>query len=284
MIITGTSLFIFGLGYSALALAVRAMGEGFTVAGTSRNPATRDALSRAGICAYAFDSVPEEALSSASHILSSVPPSATSNVTIPVLQLYGGTLARLSAGRWLGYLSTTGVYGDHGGAWVDEDTPTQANTPRLAARVSAEGEWSGIGANIFRLAGIYGPARSALDEVRAGTARRIAKPGQVFSRIHVEDIAGALLASMRAPRRPGRIYNLADDLPAPQPEVVEYACNLLNAPLPPLVPFEKAELSPMAREFYSANRRVSNARLRGELGYALRYPTYREGLAQLLQS
>ena len=187
--------------------------------------------------------------------------------------------------RWLGYLSTTGVYGDHGGGWVDEETPPKPGQPRSLSRLAAERAWQAIGleagaaVDIFRLPGIYGPGRSAIDQVRAGTARRIDKPGQVFSRIHVEDIAGTVLMAITQAHA-GAIYNVADDLPASTSDVVAFACELLGKPVPPVIPWEQAEptMSAMARSFYARTRRVRNDRIKNELGVVLRYPTYREGL------
>ncbi|NWG45986.1 MAG: NAD-dependent epimerase/dehydratase family protein, partial [Alphaproteobacteria bacterium] len=198
-------------------------------------------------------------------------------------------IAALAPGLvWVGYLSTTGVYGDRGGEWVDEESPLAPTTERGARRVEAEAGWRalaeahGLPLHIFRLAGIYGPGRNQLETVRAGTARRLHKPGQVFSRIHVEDVAACLLASLRRPR-PGAVYNLCDDEPAPPAEVVAHAAALLGVPPPPLEDFETAAptLSPMARSFYAESKRVRNDRLAAELGVRLRYPSYREGLAAL---
>lgn len=183
---------------------------------------------------------------------------------------------------WAGYLSTTGVYGDWGGAWVDEGSELRPNNERLKRRVAAEKEWRAHGGHVFRLAGIYGPTRSAIEDIRAGEARRIDKPNQVFSRIHVDDIAQTVVASMFAPNA-GSVYNVCDDAPAPAHEVVEYGCRLLGVKPPPLIPFEQAELSPMGREFYAANRRVRNGKIKKELGISLYYPSYKEGLAQCLQ-
>lgn len=267
-------LFIFGLGYTGQALARRALARGWRVAGTSRSEATRAQLSESGIAAVPYDAA-QAALGHADYILSTVAPEGAVDV---VLRDHG---AHFPPAAWLGYCSTTGVYGDWQGAWVDEQSPPRGATPRLLARLAAEEAWRARGAHIFRLAGIYGPGRNALEEVRAGTARCVDKPGQVFSRIHVEDIAGALCAAMARPG-PGALYNLADTLPSAPHEVVAYACALLDAPPPVPVPFAQAELSPMAREFYGANRRVRAERMRQELGYVLRYPTYREGLRALL--
>ncbi|MEL6317923.1 MAG: SDR family oxidoreductase, partial [Pseudomonadota bacterium] len=201
----------------------------------------------------------------------------------------GAAAAAAGRLRWAGYLSTTGVYGDHGGAWIDEGAPRAPATERGRWRVRAEDAWgalareTGLPLHVFRLAGIYGPGRGPFSKVRAGTARRIVKPGQVFSRTHVEDIATVLAASIARPN-PGAAYNVCDDLPAPPQDVIAHAAELLGLAPPPEVSFEeaKAEMSPMAVSFYAESKRVSNARIKEELGVALAYPTYREGLAALL--
>ena len=264
-------LFIFGLGYSSQALARLAMAHGFAISGTCRTAEKCDALKTLGIDAHLFDAVPSGIIKDASHILSSAPPQEGHGDV--VLARYADVLPD----AWLGYLSTTGVYGDWDGQWVDEESELRAGNARLERRVEAEAQWRARGGHVFRLAGIYGAGRSAIDDVRAGTARRIDKPGQVFSRIHVEDIAQTVFASMQKPDT-GAVYNVCDDEPAPAAEVVAYACQLLGVPLPPLVPFEQAKLSAMGREFYSANRRVRNDKIKKALGVSLRYPTYREGL------
>jgi nucleoside-diphosphate-sugar epimerase len=214
------------------------------------------------------------------HLLSSVPPDADGD---PVLRHHAADLAALPGLAWVGYLSTTGVYGDRQGGWVDEDSNLTPGTERGRRRLAAERAWlaSGLPVHLFRLAGIYGPGRNQLAGLRAGTAQRIDKPGQVFSRIHVDDIATVLAASIACPS-PGRAYNVCDNEAAPPAEVVAHAAGLLGMAPPPLVPFATAELSPMARSFYADSKRVDNARIKAELGVALRYPTYREGLAALL--
>lgn len=272
-----STLFIFGLGYSSLAIAHAAMEAGFAVSGTCRTQDKCTLLSALNIHGYVFDQVPNVALAAASHVLSSVP--TVEGMADPVWGRYGEALRRESL--WRGYLSTTGVYGDHKGGWVDETTPVHPNNERLKRRVEAEKLWLKHGAQVFRLAGIYGPGRSAIDDVLDGAARRIDKPGQVFSRVHVEDIAQVVLASMQHPQ-PGAIYNVCDDEPTPAHEVVSYAAQLLGKNAPPMIPFEQAELSAMGREFYSSSRRVRNERIKNELGVVLRYPTYREGLWALL--
>ena len=269
-------LFIFGLGYSGLEIARLAKAEGWIVAGTVTRPEKAERLAAEGIDTHLFDgtaSLSANALDNASHVLSTIAPGAAGD---PVLRT---DAARGRGARWLGYLSTTGVYGDHDGAWVDETTPPRPDQPRSIERLATERAWQAMDATIFRLPGIYGPGRSAIDRVRAGTARRIDKPGQVFSRIHVADIAAAVLAAMTRPSS-GKVYNVADDLPASNGEVIAYACELLGVPVPPTIPWDEVAptMSAMARSFYAENRRVRNVRLKRELGVTLRYPTYREGL------
>jgi nucleoside-diphosphate-sugar epimerase len=202
----------------------------------------------------------------------------------PVLQhLRGEILSRADTFEWVGYLSTTGVYGDHSGDWVDEDAPLTPATKRGQLRVKAEAEWRAMGLplHIFRLAGIYGPGRGPFAKVRNGTARRIIKQGQVFSRTHVEDIAQVLWASINRPN-PGAAYNVCDDDPAPPEDVIAYAAKLLNLPIPPAEDFETAEMTPMARSFYAESKKVKNDRIKDELGVILKYPDYRSGLDALL--
>lgn len=280
-------LFCFGLGYSARVLALRLRQQGWTVSGTCRTPEQADRLREEDLHPVLFDgtsAIPETALDGVTHVLSSIPPDASGD---PVLRHHAALLSHLLADgtlRWAGYLSTTGVYGDHQGGWVDEETPLHPDVPRSDRRAQAEAGWLALGGpiHLFRLSGIYGPGRSAIDSVRGGRARRIVKPGQVFSRIHVEDIATVLQASMQAPH-PGRIYNVCDDEPAPPQDVIAHACTLLGLPVLPDIPFADAALSPMAASFYADNRRVSNRRIREELGVTLAYPTYRDGLAALLK-
>jgi hypothetical protein len=270
-------LFCFGLGYSARVLARRLAAQGWTVAGSSRHgePGTM-VFNRARPLA-------PDALAGMTHILVSVPPDEAGD---PVLDCHGADLA-LPGLRWLGYLSTTGVYGDRGGDWVDEGSALAPSGERGRRRVAAEQGWldlhrrQGVPVHIFRLAAIYGPGRSPFDALRAGTAKRIAKPGQVFSRIHVDDLATVLCASMTQPR-PGAVYNVCDDDPAPPEAVVAEAARLLGIPPPPLVPLAAAGLSPMALSFYDDNKRVRNRLIKDELGITLRYPDYRVGLAAIL--
>jgi len=282
-------LFCFGLGYSALALAETLLAEGWGVAGTCRAAEKQADFARRGVEALLFESdrpLVESAFEGVTHVLQSIPPGAEGD---PVLPMHGAMLARRRQIRWFGYLSTTGVYGDRGGDWVEEHDDLQPTGERGRRRVAAEVGWSrllyaeGLPLHVFRLAGIYGPGRSALDSLRAGTAKRVIKPGQVFSRIHVADIVQVLRASMARPNA-GAVYNVCDDDPAPPWEVVEYAAELLSIPAPPAVPFEQAELSDMARSFYDDNKRVRNDRIKRELGVQLMYPSYREGLRALSSS
>lgn len=254
-------LFIFGLGYSAKRIAARFAATGWEVVSTGREGTLR--FDDAGAVRLA--------LADAGHVLSSVPPDGTG--CDPVLGAYGDALS----GKWLGYFSSTGVYGDTLGAWVDESAPIGVG--RRTARAEADAAWLARGARVLRLPGIYGPGRSALERVREGKAHRIDLPGQVFSRVHVEDIASGVVRALAAP--PGA-YNLADDLPASQNAVIAEACRLLQAPLPPVQSLEEADLSPMARAFYSENRRIANGKAKRVLGWTPRYPTYREGLGACL--
>lgn len=284
-------LFCFGLSYSAAVLGRDLMAQGWRVSGTTRSPKRADALRREGFAVHLFDrGTPlanvRAALGDAHHVLVSTPPDADGD---PVLAMHGDYLAPLARGwQWLGYLSTTGVYGDQGGAWVDETTALRPTSERARRRVAAERDWqafaerTGAPLHIFRLPGIYGPGRSAIDALRAGSARRIDKPGQVFSRIHVEDLAQALAASMATPD-PGAVYNICDDEPAPHHAVIAHAAMLLGMAPPPLEPFVDAAktMSAMAQSFYAESKRVRNGKMTRELGVKLRYPSYREGLAAL---
>ena len=277
--VTGT-LFCFGLGYSARTLADRLAARGWAIRGTTRRPEKAQALAARGWHMFPFDRdrpLPPEALAGVTHALTSIAPDEQGD---PGLDLHGPDLRGV---RWIGYLGTTAVYGDRQGGWVDEDTAIEPTLARADRRARAEAAWlvSGLPVHIFRLAGIYGPGRNAFVNLKEGTARRIVKPGQVFSRIHVEDIANVLEASIARPR-PGAVYNVCDDEPAPPDEVVAHAAELMGVAPPPAQPYETAELSPMARTFYKDNRRVRNERIKRELGVTLAYPSYREGLAALL--
>jgi nucleoside-diphosphate-sugar epimerase len=275
------TLLSIGHGYSARALARLLLADGWRVIGTTRSADKAEALRTQGIEAVVWPGTDlRPLLAEASHLLSSVAPAPEGD---PVLAEIGEDLRRADHLQWAGYLSTTGVYGDHAGGWVDEETPLAPSTKRGRMRMQAEADWQALGLplHIFRLAGIYGPGRGPFAKVRAGTARRIIKQGQVFSRIHVEDIAQVLAASIARPN-PGGIYNVCDDDPAPPEAVIGYAAELLGLPLPPAEDFETAELTPMARSFYAESKRVSNARIKSELGVELRFPDYRAGLRSLL--
>ncbi|MCB1366599.1 MAG: SDR family oxidoreductase [Rhodobacteraceae bacterium] len=279
-------MLVFGHGYSASALSRLLLADGWRVIGT-----TRDADRLADMAALGVEGMiwpgsdPAPALDAATHILLSVAPGEGGD---PVLAALGSDIAA-RAGRleWMGYLSTTAVYGDHQGGWVDEATPLTPATKRGRWRVAAEAAWADLAGNaglplhIFRLAGIYGPGRGPFAKVRGGTARRIVKPGQVFSRIHADDIAQTLVASIARPRA-GAIYNVCDNEAAPPEDVIGMAAEMLGLPLPPAEDFASADMTPMAHSFYAESKRVRNDLIRRELGVRLLYPTYREGLQALL--
>jgi len=282
---TAPHLFCFGLGYTALALARRLSGSGRVVSGTCRAAEKAATLREEGFRAELFDRgrpLSIGALAGPTHLLVSVPPDGIGD---PVLATHRNDIPEGLS--WVGYLSTTGVYGDRGGGWVDETAALLPTGERGRRRVAAEAGWldlwrsRGVPVHIFRLAGIYGPGRSAFDALRVGTAKRIDKPGQVFSRIHVEDLARVLIASITRPR-PGATYNVCDDDPSSPEAVVAHAAALLGLPAPPLIPLAAAGLSPMARSFYDDNKRVANGLIKSELGVILRYPDYRAGLAAIL--
>ena len=270
-----------GHGYSAARFAASLPAD-WRVLGTARSAARAAAMAAAGVqpVDWGDRAAVAAAIAAASHVLVSAPPDAAGD---PVLARHAGDLAAARGIAWVGYLSTTGVYGDRQGAWVDEDSARTPAGERGRWRVAAEDAWlaSGLPVHAFRLAGIYGRGRSAFDRLRAGTAQRVVKPGQVFSRIHVDDIAAALLASVARPA-PGRAYNLADDEPAPPQDVVAFAAGLLGVAVPPEVPIEAAGLSPLARSFYAVSKRVSNRRMKEELRVELAYPDYRAGLRAIL--
>ncbi len=276
---TDRYLLCFGLGYSARVLAGRLGGKYWRVTGTSRNPQEPGCLS------FERDHpLAPAAFGGITHILVSIPPEEAGD---PVLDLHALDIAALPGLVWLGYLSTTGVYGDRAGGWVDETAEPRPSGARGRRRVAAEAGWldlwrrRGVPVHIFRLAAIYGRGRSPFDALRAGTAKRIDKPGQVFSRIHVDDLASILVASIARPR-PGAVYNVCDDEPAAPEAVIAHAATLLGLPAPPLVPFAAAGLSAMAQSFWDDNKRVSNRLLGEELEVVLRYPNYRAGLAAIL--
>ena len=258
------ALFIFGLGYSAGFIREAARAHGYRVIATGS----------VGDIAFDDDAGVHAALGDATHVLSSVPPDRETGVD-PVLARYDGVLG----GKALAYLSSTGVYGDASGAWVDETTPVGGG--RIAGRCEADQAWLERGARVFRLPGIYGPGRSAFDRIAGGTAKRIALPGQVFSRIHVADIASGVISGLDAP---AGAYNLADDLPASGNAVIERACDLMGVAPPPLIALENADLSPMARGFYAQNRRVANGKAKRVLGWRPAYPTYVEGLLAIMRA
>lgn len=285
-------LLCFGFGYSARYLAERLRPRGFSIVGTCRKAEGAAALREAGIEPLLFDGarpIAEEALGGVTHVLCSIPPDTDGD---PAWRAHRDWFDRHAHHlAWLGYLSTTGVYGDAKGGWVDESSPLAPSSDRSQWRVIAEQQWLGLwqghGApvHVFRLPGIYGPGRSAIDQVRSGTARRIDKPGQIFSRIHVEDIAATLEASIDRPRG-GAVYNVTDDEPAPNADVIAHAFELLGQPVPPAIPYDQIapSMSPMARSFYADSRRVRNTLIKDELGVRLAYPTYREGLRAILSS
>ena len=282
-------ILFFGFGYCAQFLAPLLAAQGWHITATCRDTDKAKRLTDNDITPLMLDGTPlsPAALDGVSHIVLSAAPSDDGDPALPLLR---DALAQNGdAIKWLGYLSTTGVYGDHAGAWIDEDTPRGPLGERGQRRVDAEAAWAALAAahdlpiHYFRLAGIYGPGRNQLAALKAGTARRIDKPGQVFSRIHVADIAAILLASMTKPQA-GRAYSLCDDEPAPPQEVVAFAATLLGLEPPPLIAFEAADLSPMAKSFYGENKRIKNSRIKQELGITLSYPSYREGLRALFDA
>lgn len=288
---TGTdkSLFCFGYGYSCDYLGQALQAEGWRVAGTTRDAEKLDLMRGNGIDSYLFDyDAPlddmHHVFRDVTHLLISTPPDDRGD---PTFIMHGEDVREFSNLQWIGYLSTTGVYGDRTGGWVDETSELRPNTKRGSRRLLSERQWlslyeeSGLPVHVFRLAGIYGPGRSALDSVRAGIARRIDKPGHAFSRIHVEDIVQVLMASMAQPH-PGAAYNLADDRAAPSHEVIEYACHLLGITPPPLLPYDEADMAPIARSFYADNKRVSNEKIKRELGVRLKFPDFKAGLRECL--
>jgi nucleoside-diphosphate-sugar epimerase len=277
------SLLCFGFGFSAQVLAGRLMPKGWQIHATSRSGEGRERIRKSGAHDLPFPTAASD-FDGKTHLLISAPPGETGD---PVFLAHGEAIARRARQfEWVGYLSTTGVYGDLQGGWVDEDTPLNPDTDRGRRRLAAERGWlelhkdRGLAVHIFRLAGIYGPGRNQLLSILAGSARRVIKPGQIFSRIHVEDIAGVLEASIAKPN-PGRAYNVCDDEPCPPQDVIAFAAQLLDRPIPPAIAFEQAQLSPMARSFYADSKRVSNRRIKTELAYRLIHPTYREGLTAL---
>ena len=277
------TLLSFGHGYSARELTKHLLPQGWRVIGTTRTSEKADELAASGVEPLIWpDSDMSAAIEAADHILISAGPDEDGDPTLNLLR--NQITQKSSKIRWAGYLSTTGVYGDFDGAWVDEMTPLNPTTKRGQLRKAAEEDWAsiaGLPLHTFRLAGIYGPGRGPFAKVRNGTARRVIKEGQVFSRIHVEDIAQILWASIQRPNS-GTAYNVCDDDPAPPQDVIAYAATLLGMQVPPATAFEDAEFTPMARSFYAENKKVRNDRIKTELGVELIHPTYREGLQSLL--
>lgn len=285
------NLLIFGLGYTARALVNQLSSEDWTISATARTDEGVSAIEELGYRGFKFNSddpahpVLKAAVEEATHIVVSVPPGRDGD---PVLRNLSDDLAAAERLTWIGYMSTIGVYGDHQGAWVDEVTPATPQSVRSKQRRAAEEAWQslanerGARLQIFRLAGIYGPGRSAIDRVRSGTARAVIKPRQVFNRIHVADAASVIKAGLEGAGTEVA-YNLADDLPAPPEDVLDYAAELLGANAPPRVNISDAGLSEMALSFYSENKRVRNGRIKQDLGIKLSYPTYREGLAAIAE-
>ena len=284
-------LFCFGYGYTAQALAQSLLAEeaNWKVAGTTRDMNKLRALKNSGVQMYLFDDDhplddPFVALEGVTHLLLSIPPSDNGD---PAFTAHADDLLRIDSLKWVGLLSTTAVYGDREGAWVDEEAEVRPTNKRGSRRALAEAQWQSLHASwrvpvhIFRLAGIYGPGRSALDAVRAGNSRRIDKPGHAFNRVHVDDIVQVLKASMAMPNA-GRVYNVSDDMPSPSHEIIECACKLLGMAVPPLISFDTVDQAPMARSFYLDNKRVSNERIKKELGVELKYPDFNSGLAACL--
>ena len=280
------NLFCFGLGYCADYLSAKLIKQGWQVSATCRNSEKAAVLEASGIRSVLLSGkkVTVSDLGKADHILISVPPEQDGSD--PVINFAEAALAALQDQiKWVGYLSTTGVYGDHQGAWIDEETPAGLLNERGQRRVAAEAQWAatGLPMHYFRLAGIYGPGRNSLRALQNGTARRVVKQGQVFSRIHLADITRILEASMANPNA-GRAYSVCDDTPAPPQDVVTYAAELMGVSPPALQDFTTAELSPMARSFYEENKRIRNNRIKEELGVSLEYPDYRAGLSALWES
>ena len=275
------TLLSIGHGYSARALAPSLQLQGWRIIGTTRSVEKAELLKDAGIdpLVWPGESLPFD---EATHVLTSVAPDSSGD---PVLAECADQVKRARHLEWVGYLSTTGVYGDHNGGWVDESSALSPSTRRGTARVDAENAWRQLGLplHIFRLAGIYGPGRGPFSKVKSGKARRIIKVGQIFSRTHVDDIAQVLEASIKSPN-PGGIYNVCDDDPAPPQDVIEYAAKLLGLPVPEAEDIEDADLSPMARSFYAESKRVRNDRIKDELGVTLRFPSYRSGLQTLFEA
>jgi nucleoside-diphosphate-sugar epimerase len=286
-----TRLLCIGMGYAARCLARRLAMRDWQVAGTAREDDGVRGIEALGFEALRYDGTEPSrdlraAIAAATHVLASAPPDKHGD---PTLRHHAGDLAAAPRLEWVGYLSTVGIYGDHQGGWVSEDTPPRPISERSRRRLAAENAWLDLSARcrarveLFRLAGIYGPGRSVVDDLRRGSARRIVKPGQVFNRVHVEDIATVLEAAIRRPTK-HRIYNVADDEPAESEAVLLYAAALLKVPPPSPTPFADAQLSPMGRSFYAECKRVSNQRVKSSLGIRLKFPTFRDGLESIVAS
>ncbi len=285
-------LFCFGYGYSCDYLGHELMqAGGWRISGTTRDSDRRKELRARGVNAYLFDcdmplADPVNALKDVTHVLISTPPS---NDGDPTFNLHAQDILNLPKLEWVGYLSTTGAYGDRGGGWVDENSELRPTTKRGSRRMKVEKQWlslyksHGLPVHIFRSAGIYGPGRSALDSVRSVIARRIDKKGHYFNRIHVEDLTQSLIASMLNVNA-GEAYNICDDLPVPSHEVIDYACKLLDLESPPLIPFDKVDLAPIHQSFYADNKRVRNDKMKKELGITLKYESYKQGLQACLDA
>lgn len=284
-------LFCFGYGYTCEYLGRELMARGWRVAGTTRDPEKLYRMKAEGIEGYLFDEDvplgdPIGILRGTTHLLLSIPPEDAGD---PAFLTHGDDIAETTGIEWAGYLSTTGVYGNRDGGWVNEESELRPETRRGLRRVRSEEQWlslfreHGLPVHIFRLAGIYGPGRSALDSVRAGNARRIDKPGHAFSRVHIKDIVQVLLASMDKPH-PGRVYNVADDRAAPSHEVIARSCELLGLKPLPLLPYVEADLAPITLSFYSDNKRINNDRIKTELGVTLEYPDFIKGLDACLEA
>jgi len=280
-----THLLCFGLGYSATKLAANLASNGWTISATATTPEGAARIAELGYDAHVFDGTSrpsglEGEIARATHVVISAPPGPAGD---PVLGLLKDPLAASPQLGFIAYLSTIGVYGDHGGAWIDETAPAAPRSARSRRRSEAEAAWqelalkSGKTAISFRIAGIYGPGRSAIENVLDGSARRLIKPGQVFNRIHRDDIASMLEAAMTG-KPTHTVYNVCDDEPAPPQDVIAFAAQLLGKPVPPGIPFDAARVSEMSASFYSENKRTSNARAKSDLGWRPKYPTYREGL------
>jgi len=282
------NLFCFGLGFSSQALARRLISKDWAVSGTCRDSKLKEPIKKLGISVYSYDGIQAsskiyDAIRKATHLLISIPPQTSGDV---VLEQFGPDILNWNHLKWIGYISSTGVYGDAKGGWVNETSALNPLTSLSFRRIEVESSWLeyyrdyGLPVMIFRCAGIYGPGRNLLLSIKNGKARRINKKGLVFSRIHVDDLAQTLEASMVRPQ-PGEIYNVSDDHPSPPRETVEFACGLLNQALPPLISYESAKLTETARGFYKANKKVSNEKIKKNLGVRLQYPDYRIGLNSL---